>query len=150
MRVLLDPDDRVLLARIVFPSGGELWATPGGGVEPGESDEHALRRELAEEAGLDEFELGPARLEARPGLGRPQSALGRPARADVPGARAVVRAGAAAHDRPSSRPSSCTALRWWTPTELAASDETFAPSGCRSSSPRSRETGRLPRRSTLG
>ena len=57
--VVLDSDDRVLLTREVFPSGEELWATPGGGVEPGESDEHALRRELAEETGLDDFELGP-------------------------------------------------------------------------------------------
>jgi G:T/U-mismatch repair DNA glycosylase/ADP-ribose pyrophosphatase YjhB (NUDIX family) len=57
--LVLDPADRVLLARFVFPSGEELWATPGGGIEPGESDEDALRRELEEEAGLEEFELGP-------------------------------------------------------------------------------------------
>ncbi|MBD0329543.1 MAG: NUDIX domain-containing protein [Thermoleophilia bacterium] len=57
--VLLDADDRILLLRFVSPGGLSFWATPGGGVELGESDEHALRRELAEELGLRAFELGP-------------------------------------------------------------------------------------------
>jgi double-stranded uracil-DNA glycosylase len=35
------------------------WITPGGGKAPGESDEEALRRELREELGLRDFELGP-------------------------------------------------------------------------------------------
>ncbi len=56
--VLLDPDDRALLVRFEFPDR-VVWATPGGGIEHGESDELALRRELAEEAGLEDFELGP-------------------------------------------------------------------------------------------
>src|SRR5262245_4011159 len=43
--VVLDPDDRTLLVRFVFPDH-EVWATPGGGVERGEPDEPALRREL--------------------------------------------------------------------------------------------------------
>ena len=55
--LVLDPADRVLLVHFSFPP--YPWATPGGGLDPGESDEHALRRELAEEVGLDEFELGP-------------------------------------------------------------------------------------------
>jgi len=56
--VVVTPDKRTLLLRY-FNEFDEWWITPGGGIEPGESDEHALRRELREELGIDEFELGP-------------------------------------------------------------------------------------------
>jgi TDG/mug DNA glycosylase family protein len=56
--LVLDTADRVLLVR--FEDGfGSWWSTPGGGLEAGESDAHALERELAEEVGLRDFELGP-------------------------------------------------------------------------------------------
>jgi TDG/mug DNA glycosylase family protein len=56
----LDTDGRILLTRFGHPVTLDAWwATVGGGVDPGESDEQALRRELREEAGLEEFELGP-------------------------------------------------------------------------------------------
>jgi len=56
--IVVDPGRRVLLLHYAneFDS---WWIPPGGGIDPGESDEQALRRELREELGLEEFEIGP-------------------------------------------------------------------------------------------
>jgi 8-oxo-dGTP diphosphatase len=52
--VLLDGEGRILIAkRQEGRSLAGLWEFPGGKVEPGESPEHALIRELAEELGID-------------------------------------------------------------------------------------------------
>lgn len=56
--VLLDPDHRVLLMRYDDgPPNGSHWATPGGGLEPGETYRQAALRELAEETGWTDIEL---------------------------------------------------------------------------------------------
>ena len=57
--VVLDPEDRVLLVRFEFPDSGTKWALPGGGIEEGESDHDALRRELSEEVGAPPVQIGP-------------------------------------------------------------------------------------------
>jgi len=58
--LLLDPAGRVLLVRFEDRETNYVWwATPGGGIGPGESPEEAARREVREETGLREFELGP-------------------------------------------------------------------------------------------
>ena len=58
--IVVDADQRVLLMRFENPVNGDVWwATPGGGVEGDESDETALRRELLEEAGLADPDIGP-------------------------------------------------------------------------------------------
>jgi ADP-ribose pyrophosphatase YjhB (NUDIX family) len=65
--MLLDPADRVLLVRWHFPDQPadrgprDVWGTPGGGIEAGESHPEAVLRELREETGLrlDPSDCGP-------------------------------------------------------------------------------------------
>lgn len=56
--VLTTPDHSILLVRFEFPTA-TVWALPGGGLDPGEDHLTALRRELVEEVGLHDVEIGP-------------------------------------------------------------------------------------------
>jgi TDG/mug DNA glycosylase family protein len=123
--LVLDPDDRVLLVR--FP---RVWATPGGGVEAGESDEQALRRELAEECGIREYELGPClwtrthRITDMAGFGGQTERI------------YLVRVGRL-EARPDLTPEQLRAegvseVRWWTLDELERLNSLFAPRRLRS------------------
>src|SRR5262245_37623989 len=55
--VVLDEKQRVLLFRHIDGHGREFWATPGGGLEPGEAAERAAHREAGEELGATAVEL---------------------------------------------------------------------------------------------
>jgi double-stranded uracil-DNA glycosylase len=57
--LVLDRRKRTLLVLFRDDEGQTWWATPGGGANEDETPEQTVRRELAEEAGLIEFELGP-------------------------------------------------------------------------------------------
>jgi TDG/mug DNA glycosylase family protein len=56
--IVVDPAQRILLLHYANEFDA-WWIPPGGGIDPGETDEQALRRELREELGLEEFQLGP-------------------------------------------------------------------------------------------
>jgi G:T/U-mismatch repair DNA glycosylase/8-oxo-dGTP pyrophosphatase MutT (NUDIX family) len=121
--LVLDREGRVLLVRFEHPvSGHAWWATVGGGIDPGETDAEALRRELREEAGLADFEIGPV-VHTR--------------EATFPWAGQLIHQ----HERfhlirvethevtPTIdlTPEGVTEVRWWTPAELAAQSEEVVP-----------------------
>lgn len=120
--LLLDEADRVLLVRF-WDCDRSWWCTPGGGIEPGETDEAAALREIREELGNNSVELGPCIwtrrhigvFRGRPFDQRERILLGRVA---------------AFEPRPSPealREHGPDDIRWWTLDELAKSTEEFAP-----------------------
>ncbi|MEO7398948.1 MAG: NUDIX domain-containing protein [Ilumatobacteraceae bacterium] len=124
--LVIDTDDRVLLVRFDFPDRS-VWAPPGGGIDPGEAPHDALRRELGEEIGLDDPDIGPHlwnRLHVFAFLNgmfdgqRDQTYL--------------VRVPAGFEPRPMFTWAQLNAeyvfdMRWWTLTELRAADIVTAP-----------------------
>lgn len=122
--VIVDDAGRVLLVHFEFPHRS-LWATPGGGIEPGEDHEGALRREVVEEVGLADPTIGPE-IWVRThvfdtGTGhdgqRERFYLIR-TEAFEPGPLLTRDELAAEH---------VTEVRWWSRAEMERSDATFAP-----------------------
>src|ERR1700730_6047609 len=61
--LVMDSSGRILLFRFVHKNGAlagqDYWATPGGGVEDGETFEQAAIREFEEETGIGVQKIGP-------------------------------------------------------------------------------------------
>lgn len=124
--LLTTPDRRVLLMRFRFPDPSRvLWITPGGGLDEGEDALTGLRRELREETGRDDFDVGPEVWVQRarfPAGGRTVVQLNR---------YFWIRTEAFephfdANPDPRER-SMFEAHRWWTVDAIARSPERFAP-----------------------
>lgn len=123
--VMLDPADRILLIELVDRSRGQRWwIMPGGGIDAGETHEQAARREVLEETGLRDLELGPwiwRREHVFPWNGRVYHQQERFYLARVPDFEA--RATGLAPDELEMTGD----MRWWTVAEVEASSEEFAP-----------------------
>ncbi|AKL68106.1 NUDIX hydrolase [Streptomyces goshikiensis] len=126
--ILLDPEDRILLLHGFEPGdpSDDWWFTPGGGLEGAETREEAALRELAEETGIEDVELGPVlwhRYCSFPFDGRRWEqdewyflARTRTVRAET------VMGGLTELERRS-----VSGARWWTSEELLAAHETVYP-----------------------
>jgi ADP-ribose pyrophosphatase YjhB (NUDIX family) len=126
--IVLDPDDRVLLLRYdEDPPAGRHWATPGGGLDPGESYVAAASRELAEETGWDDVALlGEIHQGMRLIMhnGRLLRQHERLFLARIGQARRELGDVAAMHAHDG-----IVAWRWWTLDELDSTDERVWPAG---------------------
>lgn len=132
--LLIDPHDRVLMmrlagSRIVLADSGTatrptFWVTPGGSLDPGESFEDALRRELWEETGL--------RL-AEPGrwIWTGEKEVTRNGERMLTVARVYAQRIAAFEPTPpqltAEEHDSFRGFRWWSAEEIAASTDRFVP-----------------------
>ena len=122
--MLLDAAGRVLLLKWRLRSGGHVWITPGGGLDPGETHAEAALRELAEEVGLAVPELGPE-------IWRRELRLSWDGREVLQRERFhLLRVASHQVDRSANVDYELRVIeevRWWTAAEIAASDEDFAP-----------------------
>jgi len=126
--LLIRPDNRLLLIRYedprVLPKFRHFWATVGGAVEPDETVEQAAVREIEEETGLRDVNLGPVVW-----YGEPVIPIN-----DEPIQFREYYIVAHVDDAPLSNDkwtelerSTIREMRWWTPAEIAASKDRIFP-----------------------
>jgi ADP-ribose pyrophosphatase YjhB (NUDIX family) len=130
--VAIDPQGRVLLFRYDDPPpSGVHWATPGGGLEPGEDYYAGAVRELREETGWDDVVVG----EALPAVNGWRTILNKESNqffrqyeehfvARVPAPGRPVRDVDGMHASDGIR-----AVHWWSLAELEATTDVVYPAG---------------------
>ncbi|HEX7077338.1 MAG TPA: NUDIX domain-containing protein, partial [Candidatus Eisenbacteria bacterium] len=121
--IAVDREGRVLLFQFARASGERYWATPGGGLEEGESFEEAAAREAREELGVDAVGLVPLweRTAEFPFAGRSVLQREKYFLLLVPIPEFSEAVLAVQREEGISKP------RWWTVGELAHAQETVFP-----------------------
>jgi 8-oxo-dGTP diphosphatase len=127
--LIIEPAGRVLLFRFVFKKGAlageDYWATPGGGVEEGETFEQAAIRELREETGIREESVG-ARVGQREFV--LQLSDGEHVVADERFFRVEAKEATLSRDEWTAEEAEVmVAHRWWSRDELSQTSETVWP-----------------------
>ncbi|MBW8825774.1 MAG: NUDIX domain-containing protein [Acidobacteria bacterium] len=123
--VILSHETDVLLVRFDLP-GWAGWALPGGGVEPGEDDLTAIRRELAEEVGLYDPEPQGPIWERKHLFADPINFDGQAERIYLVKCATFDPTPAFSWDE--LRGEGVVEARWWTLDQLRTAKEAFAPS----------------------
>ena len=127
--LIIEPAGRVLLFRLVFKKGAlageDYWATPGGGVEEGETFEQAAIRELREETGIRVESVGPQ-------VGQREFVLqlsdGEHVVADERFFRVEAKEATLSRDEWTAEAAEViVAHRWWSRDELSQTSETVWP-----------------------
>jgi G:T/U-mismatch repair DNA glycosylase/ADP-ribose pyrophosphatase YjhB (NUDIX family) len=119
---VIDRHGRLLLVRFRNRHGDVWWATPGGGIEPGETPVEAIRRELAEEAGLAVDDPGEVVWERDVTFSWDGRLVHMHERFFL--VRVEEHEAAPAVDLAAEN---VVEVAWWTPAELAAPRERLAP-----------------------
>jgi 8-oxo-dGTP pyrophosphatase MutT (NUDIX family) len=127
--LVLDGAGRLLLFRFAHDTGAlagqRFWATPGGGLGPGESYEDAARRELSEEVGLAIEHPGPQVARREVTLQLPDGEI---VRADERYFLVRVRTAGVSDEGWTARERQVVSgHRWWTAEELRSTDERVWP-----------------------
>jgi ADP-ribose pyrophosphatase YjhB (NUDIX family) len=128
--LLMSPAQRLLMFEFHLPPGHiaaearVFWGLPGGQIEPGETPEAALRRELAEETGMDDLAIGAEVFHGSNLIqwrGQPTRTRERFFLVRSPDERI------SAASRTRTERSIIRQHRWWTLDEIAATTETIFP-----------------------
>jgi len=126
--VVLDPAGRIFLQNSKDPADpgkGSWWELPGGGIDPGETSDDAVRRELYEECGFTDLDVGEVLWTQRVQF--------RFAGIDFDQSESIhlVRVGVAEESHPMHLEAiealAFIGAKWWDMADLIGSDETVVP-----------------------